>query len=493
MSQKIIFKNSPKLMPKHVAMSYQEEAVDAVKDLEYSAIFHEQGLGKSKIAIDLILYWLENKMVDTVLYVAKKSLLHNCEREFRMHTFLKPNVLSQDKRANFHVLNSPSRLILVHYEVFKSDKERIKLFLKTRNVAVILDESAKIKNPTSSLTESLFELSPFFKKRVIMTGTPVANRPYDIWAQIFFLDQGKSLGESFSRFKSFTELDSDFKDRAYERGEFEKYLNQIFSKINTFCVRETKNSGIIDLPDKKFQIIQTDWEAKQYGLYEQILKEARVIVMKDGLPSEDNAEVVLKRLLRLVQIASNPRLIDEGYRRDPGKLEPLKDLVSKICNNDEKCIVWTSFTDNVDWLKGELKEFGACKVHGKINMERRNKSIDRFLINEDVKVLVATPGAAKEGLTLTVANHVIFFDRTFSLDDYLQAQDRIHRISQKKTCYVYNFIMKESIDEWVDALIEVKHLAAQLAQGDISLGYYQSKVSYDFGEILTGILERKQR
>ena len=493
MGQKIILKREPCLVSKHMALSYQAEAVDAVKDLEYAGIFHEQGLGKSKIAIDLILYWLENKVVDTVLYVAKKSLLHNCEREFLMHTFIKPTVLSQDKKTNFHIFNSPSRLMLAHYEVLKTEKERLKLFLKTRNVAIILDESAKIKNPESSLTKAVFELAPLFKKRVIMTGTPVANRPYDIWAQIYFLDQGKSLGEDFSRFKQLAELDPDFKDRAFEREEFEKFINELFSKIKSFCVRETKNSGIIELPDKKYQIIQVDWEKSQYDLYRQIQKDTRAIVMKNGLPTEDNADVVLKRLLRLVQIASNPRLVDEGYKKEPGKLVLLKDLVRRVCNNNEKCIVWTSFTANVDWLKEELQRFGSCKVHGKIKIERRNKSIARFLTKDDVRVLVATPGAAKEGLTLTVANHVIFFDRIFSLDDYLQAQDRIHRISQKKTCYVYNLIMKESIDEWVDALIEAKHLAAQLAQGDISLDYYKSKVSYEFGEILKGILQENKK
>ena len=96
-----------------------------------------------------------------------------------------------------------------------------------------------------------------------------------------------------------------------------------------------------------------------------------------------------------------------------------------------------------------------------------------FLHKDNINILIATPASAKEGLTLTVANHAIFYDRSFSLDDYLQAQDRIHRISQKKTCYVYNLIMKDSVDEWVDLLLQSKHLSAQLAQGDITIEYYK--------------------
>ena len=89
---------------------------------------------------------------------------------------------------------------------------------------------------------------------------------------------------------------------------------------------------------------------------------------------------------------------------------------------------------------------------------------------------------------MTVANHVIFYDRSFSLDDYLQAQDRIHRISQLKTCYVYNLIMEDSIDEWVDVLIRSKQIAAQLAQGDISSEQFENMMTYEFGTMIKSIL-----
>ena len=102
--------------------------------------------------------------------------------------------------------------------------------------------------------------------------------------------------------------------------------------------------------------------------------------------------------------------------------------------------------------------------------------------------MVATPASAKEGLTLTMANHVVFFDRGFSLDDYLQAQDRIHRISQKKTCYIHNIIVKNSIDEWVDLLLASKQRAAALAQGDVTLEKYQYEADYSYGDMIKAIL-----
>jgi SNF2 family DNA or RNA helicase len=207
------------------------------------------------------------------------------------------------------------------------------------------------------------------------------------------------------------------------------------------------------------------------------------------MPQEDEASNVLKRLLRLVQIASNPGLVSSNYNNEPGKFQYLKDLVFKICSQGQKCIVWSCFNDNVDWLAKQLREFGCRRIHGKINMDARNRSVEKFMTDAKVRVLIATPGSAKEGLTLTVANHVIFYDRGFSLDDYLQAQDRIHRISQKNTCYIYNLCMRESVDEWVDVLLESKRVAASLAQGDITLDEYRKSMTYDFSEILRQVLE----
>ena len=478
----------PNLALKYKAFPYQETAAKTICDLEYAAIFHEQGLGKSKIAIDVMLYWLEKKYVDTVLVIVKKTLVHNWIKEFKTHTFIKPRILVQNQRVNYDVFNSPARLIIAHYEVIRSEKERFRLFTQGRDVAIVLDESAKIKNPYAALTRDLFELAPLFKKRIIMTGTSVANRPFDIWAQIFFLDSGHSLGTDFERFKAETDFDPAYTFDPKKRASFERRIASIHSKITSFAVRELKSSGIIELPEKKYQTIKTTWEPRQFELYKCIRENFKAIVLKDGIPKEENADDLLKRMLRLVQITSNPRLVDHSYNFEPGKTPFLMDLVSEIVSKQEKCIIWTSFVDNVEAIAKDLKTYGVRKVHGKMAIADRNKGIDDFISNKNAAVLVATPGSAKEGLTLTAANHAIFYDRGFSLDDYTQAQDRIHRISQRKTCFIYNMIMQDSIDEWIDELIEAKSLAAKLVQGDISIEEYQSKISYSFSEIIKEIL-----
>ncbi len=485
--RKIHLLKEPNLMAKYDAFPYQKDAVDAIKDLEYAAIFHEQGLGKTKIAIDLLLYWLGNTSIDSVVVVTKKQLVANWIREFKDHTFITPAVLDTNRNSNYHIFCGPARIVVTNFELLTSEKERFELYLKTRNVAIIIDESAKLKNPKAKLTQTFFDLSPLFKRKVIMTGTPVANRPYDIWAQIYFLDQGKSLGSSFEEFKKETDLSNKLAKNEKMQISFEDSVSGIYERIKDFSVRETKNSGIIHLPDKVFITETTDFTLEQEFLYDKVCKELAIEVVKDGEYIIDDSSAIVKRLLRLVQVASNPRLVNESFEGVSAKETLLDKLINDIVAADEKCIVWSNFIDNINYFEKKYEKIGTAKIHGKMNIIDRNKSVD-FFRTDACKILFATPASAKEGLTLTMANHVIFYDRGFSLDDYLQAQDRIHRISQKKTCYVHNLMINGSIDEWVDVLLQAKQNAAFLAQGDIDIENYKKIADYSFGDMIKAIL-----
>lgn len=321
-----------------------------------------------------------------------------------------------------------------------------------------------------------------------MTGTPVANRPYDLWAQIYFLDRGKALGVDFASFRSELDLTNDLWRDKKKSAAFEDQLALVFNRIREFSVRETKKTAGIALPDKVLRNIYVDLEDRQSELYSRYRNELAAVVVHEGRPLLDDAEEILKRLLRLVQVASQPMLVDDNYHATPGKFLVLEQLVHAIVDAGEKVIIWTSFTENVDWLAKTLDDVGAVRVHGKRSIDDRNRAIRAFKEDAQHRVLIATPASAKEGLTLTVANHAIFYDRSFSLDDYLQAQDRIHRISQEKRCFVTNLIARDTVDEWVDVLLAAKSLAAQLAQGDITKSEFQESMSYDFGAMIKTIL-----
>ena len=136
-----------------------------------------------------------------------------------------------------------------------------------------------------------------------------------------------------------------------------------------------------------------------------------------------------------------------------------------------------------------FEDKGAVGIHGNIDTEERDKIISKFKNDPNTKILIATYGVAKEGLTLVAANYAIFYDRNFSLENYLQAQDRIYRISQEKSWYIYKLLTEDSIDDWIEALLDAKEVAARFGQGDIDEKEYSKRINFDFAEILKDILK----
>ena len=476
----------PSLSAKHDAYPYQLDAVRALRSLPYAAIFHEQGLGKTKIAIDLMLCWFSDDSIDTVFVVTKKMLVQNWLDELAIHSHITPSVLSGDRRENAIALNSPVLIYVLNYEVVSANVDLIREFLHTCRVGVILDESQKIKNPEARVTTCFQAIAGGFARRIVMTGTPSANRPYDIWSQVKFLDDGHALGNSYAMFREEHELPSSAGES--EVDQYGRRLTRIMERIRSFSIRETKHTAGLQLPSKTIRTHLVEMAPRQADMYNSYRDSLAWELREEVQGVVDDAEGILKRLLRLVQCASNPSLVDRTYTECPGKLPKLVGLLEDVNRSHAKAVIWTKFVNNVEWLTGRLEEYGPQKVHGRMSVDDRNESIRRFKTNDDCRLLIATPGTAKEGLTLTVANHAIFYDRGFSLDDYLQAQDRIHRISQNAECFVHNLIAVNTIDEWVDVLLNAKHHAARLVQGDASLKEFNAAFRGDVAEALRAIL-----
>ena len=474
----------PRLSTKHDGYPYQLDAVRAVKGLPYAAIFHEQGLGKTKIAIDLMLLWLGEDIVDTIFVITKKSLVQNWIDELALHSYVTPRVLSSNRRENSIALNSPVLIYITNYEVISTNLDLVRQFLGTCRAGAILDESQKIKNPKARLSACFHSVIDGFVRRIIMTGTPVANRPYDIWSQIRFLDHGKALGDSFTEFK--TALDLPHKSTSIK--EYSSRLANVMHRLKHFSVRETKCTAGIELPEKTILTHCVGLAPLQAEIYAAYRDKMAYHLQRVTGHVIDDAGDILKRLLRLVQCASNPALLDKSYNEVPAKYLKLVELFDEIQIKSKKAIIWTAFINNVEWMSVKLDYLMPQKVHGNMSIADRNESIRKFKTDSNSRILLATPGAAKEGLTLTVANHAIFYDRGFSLDDYVQAQDRIHRISQTDDCFVHNLIAIETIDEWVDTLLNAKYQAAQLTQGDVSCQEFSATFAHDLSGMLAQFL-----
>ena len=465
---------------------YQEEGTEAIQELEYAGILHEQGLGKTKIGLAVALHWLRTGAVTNVLIITKKNIIETWREEIEKHTWLEGYVIGRNLAQTSYALTGRGKVFIINYEQARNLEETMRIWQKARRVGVILDESHAIKNPEAKVSEALMRLREGFVRRLIMTGTISANRPYDLWNQIKFLDGGRALEMEYEEAKRLYDLPKS----EQEAQCFMQRMEDLNRRIARFTIRETKETAGVKLPPKMIETWDAALERRQRALYEEYEQAVQVLIEREGGRLLDDNSQILKMLGRLVECAAYPMGVDEGYDEEPGKDEVLDEILQRRIRG-EKAIIWTGYRGNAERLANRLGPRRSVVVHGGIADEERSKRISEFKDERSVvQLLVATPGSCKEGLTLTVARHVIFYDRGFRLEDYVQAQDRIHRLSQEHECFVHRIVAHDTIDEWVDKLLEAKKEAAGQAQGDTS----RRTESFDWmaqREMLAEIMQRR--
>lgn len=451
------------LTPRSTPYPHQVEAVAFLSERDYGALFDEQGLGKTKIIIDTVCRSIADGAVQGALIVCKKSLLGTWQEEVAKHSYLKSIQLRGASHARGMRFMWFAHFYLVTYETLIWESRRIKELLETRPMAIVLDESQRIKNPKSKAAEALNGLRGFSKQRYIVTGTPIANVPQDIWTQVYFLDGGASLGSTLKKFFG------TFRIRRQPHKQYvidECGLRHLRHALSPFSIRRVKHE-VLELPEKRYETVSVDLEPSQRERYDEVREKLRLwIVGMDGNAVQDDATNILKRLLRLIQISSNPRLIDASYNQTPAKVKAIQHLVRYILDAQEKAVIWTSFVGNIRMLRKVFQHAGAAMLFGDVPIAERDAIVRRFQNSKELRVIVANPAAAREGITLTAANHAIYMDRTFNLVDYLQSQDRIHRISQERPAYIYNMVGRNTVDEYIEDVVYRKQMVAQFVCGD---------------------------
>lgn len=272
-----------------------------------------------------------------------------------------------------------------------------------------------------------------------------------------FLDDGATLGATFDAFQ--------FRYRGAGGGYVR--VDELRERVATISLRREKD-GTVSLPPKLVSRVPVTITGSQLSRYAKMRDElalwVRTMTGEQVLAQADN---ILSRLVRLAQLASNPTLIDTGYDGVPAKFAALDELLpAYLAEPSRKVIIWTSFVDNIQCLMDRYRQHAPVSLHGEMDGPSRQRAIAAFKRDAATRVLLANPAAAREGLTLAVANVAIYLDRTFNLVDFLQSQDRIHRITQKRPCEIVVLVAEDTIDEFIDFSLAQKHRLARYTQRD---------------------------
>lgn len=429
----------------------------------------DMGLGKTVQAIAVILDWREQKARrGPLLIVCPVSVLGNWRRE--LHRFapgLRVMMHHGKTRAreldDFQRVLDETDVVLTSYNLLQRDEE---LVTNVDFDGVLLDEAQNIKNPSTKQSRVARGLRGNF--RLALTGTPLENRPLDLWSIMDFLNEG--LLGSRTQFLQTIEHPIIKQRRT-------STMSALARLVRPFVLRRLKIDPeiVADLPEKTEQIVAATLAREQVILYEAVVRKGMLEVERanEGIQRRG---AILTTLLRLKQVCNHPAhyLMDGSpLAGRSGKLDLLTEMLQEALEEGDRCLVFTQFKEMGSLLKTHLEETIPGPVlflHGGVPQKERDLMVTSFQESrpDGPRIFVLSLKAGGTGLNLTAANRVFHYDRWWNPAVEDQATDRAFRIGQQRNVFVHKFVCTGTLEERIQQMLERKREVADnlLAAGE---------------------------
>ncbi|KAL8209476.1 hypothetical protein R6Q57_006208 [Mikania cordata] len=415
----------------------------------------EMGLGKTIQTISLIAYLMENKGVTGPhLIVAPKAVLPNWINEFStwapsIAAFLYDGRLDERKAMREELSEGKFSVLITHYDLIMRDKAFLK---KIPWYYMVVDEGHRLKNSESVLAKTL--VSGYqIRRRLLLTGTPIQNSLQELWALLNFL-----LPTIFNSVENFEEwFNAPFADKCDISLTDEEELliiRRLHQVIRPFILRRKKDEVEKYLPQKTQVILKCDMSAWQKVYYQQVTDVGRV-----GLDTGSGKSKSLQNLsMQLRKCCNHPYLFTGEYNiwrkeeivRASGKFELLDRLLPKLHRAGHRVLLFSQMTRLMDILEVylQLHEFKYLRLDGSTKTEERGSLLKQFNAPDSPYFMfLLSTRAGGLGLNLQTADTVIIFDSDWNPQMDQQAEDRAHRIGQKKEVRVFVLVSVGSVEE----------------------------------------------
>lgn len=414
----------------------------------------DMGLGKTVQALSFLQHYYETHDGEMrALVVCPTTLIYNWENEIKKFTPSMEYYIHHGplRSRDVNELNK-HHIIITTYGTLRSD---IKTFVQMPLDYVILDESQAIKNPSSKVTKAASLLNA--KHRLCMSGTPLQNNTFDIYAQMNFLNPGMLGSVEFFRQEFAIPIDK------FGEAEQKDHLKKI---LYPFILRRTKEQVAKDLPEKIETVLFCEMEDEQRRIYDAYRNDYRSKIM--GTIEEQGIQksqlTILQGLMKLRQICDSPAILNEEDKF-PNHSIKLEELAREITENigNHKALIFSQFLGMLALIREKLTELGVKFQYfdGSTSAPDREKAIQAFQNDEETRVFLISLKAGGVGLNLTAADYVYIVDPWWNPAVEQQAIDRTHRIGQTKNIFAYRMICKDTIEDKIMQLQEKKRLLAK--------------------------------
>lgn len=404
----------------------------------------DMGLGKTVQTLTMLQAEKEAG-AGTTLLIMPTSLIYNWEMEAGKFTpELKilnyTGTLRNKDISRFEKYD----LVLTSYGITRLDVELLQRFYFNY---IILDESQVIKNPTSNIAKAVRELKS--RHKLVLTGTPIENTTLDLWSQMSFINPGILGTQTYFRNEFQTPI---------EKKADEARSKKLGAVIKPFILRRHKSQVATELPEKSENVQYCEMTPDQEKRYEEVKTQYREKIFKlieqDGLGN--SRFMILEGLTKLRQLANHPKMVDQGYAGDSGKLEDIIHMLQNAMGDGHKILVFSQFVKHLDLVKQHLKANKVDFAYLDGSSVDRKEQVERFNKDTNLKIFLISIKAGGLGLNLTEADYVFILDPWWNPAVEAQAVDRAHRIGQKKKVFTYKFITRNSVEEKILTLQQRK-------------------------------------
>jgi SNF2 family DNA or RNA helicase len=404
----------------------------------------DMGLGKTVQTLTMLQAEKEAG-AGTSLLIMPTSLIYNWEMEANRFTpELKILNYTGTLRNKDITRFEKYDLVLTSYGITRLDVENLQKFYFNY---VILDESQVIKNPTSNIAKAVRELKS--RHKLVLTGTPIENTTLDLWSQMSFINPGILGTQSYFR--------NEYQNPIEKKGD-ESRSKKLGATIKPFILRRHKSQVATELPEKVENIQYSVMTPEQEKRYEEVKAHYREKIFKlieqEGLGS--SRFMILEGLTKLRQLANHPKMIDQQYTGDSGKLEDITHMLENAMGEGHKILIFSQFVKHLDLVKNHLKTNKIDFAYLDGSSSDRKEQVERFTKDTNLKVFLISIKAGGLGLNLTEADYVFILDPWWNPAVEAQAVDRAHRIGQKKKVFTYKFITRNTVEEKILTLQQKK-------------------------------------
>lgn len=434
--------------------TYQTRLKDFIIENRYAFLTVDMGLGKTVTTLTAIQELLEDYVeISRVLVIAPKSVAENtwtseCAKWDHL-AHLRVSVVMGDERRRIKALDTPADIYVIN---------RDNVVWLTRHLGkrwtfdtVIIDESSSFKNPASHRFKALRKVRPQIRRLILLTGTPSPNGHMDLWSQMWLIDMGQRLGRTLGAYRTryfrpgrsngHVVYDWHLRPGAHEE------ISALMSDV-TVSLKAEDWLEVPDLIESDIRIALSEKESKAYREFER-----DQIMSLDGKDIEAVTAAALTN--KLLQFTGGAMYDTEhGWHEvSDAKLRALEDIIETA--GDEPVLVFYQFRHELSRLLERFKALQPVTFSGEPDI-LRDWNAGR------IRLLLCQPASVQYGLNMQAGGHIIvWYTPTWNLEQYQQANARLHRQGQERPVLCYRLICEGTIDERVISAVNGKHSAQE--------------------------------